>query len=383
MENVTRQISKSHRMSWNPIFPHFSKHKDTKLYCTEKMSINSLHSSLFNEIVKYLPKHYLFFALVCQHWRAMLQYLFHNSNETAISTMTHSINCFEFAEKSLRMLLATRFIDKITLINIIGKAFGIIIQHYNSEILHFTCPDQIDFVTAILRRPCKKFIFPILRVIAAIRLDSLDLVEESIFLQKFFSGLFIYKMGNDNARRPIVCFLIEISGVDFIIGIANRNNYVLTSEILEIAIMYLSTDIIRELCQRVRVEIDDELELKRLFQFPILMADTDQISLLRDLCILMFGSDIMTGIIISMFPENGNRNVLVHVFTALISGISFSDYGKARLIVVLALREQEAHLLTLRNESPFTLAWCFEFINNYDNHIALEYMTRFHRRNVL
>ena len=147
--------------------------------------------------------------------------------------------------------------------------------------------------------------------------------------------------------------------------------------------MYLSTDIIRELCQHLGVEIDDELELKRLFQFPILMADTDQISLLRDLCILMFGSDIMTGIIISMFPENGNRNVLVHVFTALISGISFSDYGKARLIVVLALREQEAHLLTLRNESPFTLAWCFEFINNYDNHIALEYMTRFHRRNVL
>ena len=82
-------------------------------------------------------------------------------------------------------------------------------------------------------------------------------------------------------------------------------------------------------------------------------------------------------------PENGNRNVLVHVFTALISGISFSDYGKARLIVVLALREQEAHLLTLHNESPFTLAWCFEFINNYDNHIALEYMMRFFRRNVL
>ena len=150
--------------------------------------------------------------------------------------------------------------------------------------------------------------------------------------------------------------------------------------------MYLSTDIIRELCQHLGVEIDDELELKRLFQFPILMADTDQISLLRDLCIRLFGSDIMTGIVISMFvSENGNRNrnVLVHVFTAMISGISFSDYGKARLIVVLALREQEAHLLTLRNESPFTLAWCFEFINNYDNHIALEYMTRFHRRNVL
>ena len=148
--------------------------------------------------------------------------------------------------------------------------------------------------------------------------------------------------------------------------------------------MYLSTEDICKLCQNIRVEID-ELELKFLFQFPILMSDLDQISLLQSLCIEKFNNDIMTGIVISMFVP-GNRNILDHVFEVLISGIHFSDYGKARLIVILALREQEEHLLTLCNESPFTLDWCFDNIDvdkNDENRIALEYMTRFNHRNVL
>ena len=82
----------------------------------------------------------------------------------------------------------------------------------------------------------------------------------------------------------------------------------------------------------------------------------------------------MTGIVISMFVP-GNRNILDHVFEVLISGIHFSDCGKARLIVILALREKEEHLLTLCNESPFTLDWCFDNIDveiiNQSFHITM------------
>ena len=175
----------------------------------------------------------------------MHQYIFRGSNETFISTMTESIECFEFGTECARFQYARRLINNISFVNVVGKAFGMLICQEHLGQLQFTCPVQIRFVTAVLNRPCKECIFPILRIIAGVCLNNLVFVEDALNIQRFFIGIFKNMIGNDNMRRPIACHLIEIAGVDFMIEIAKKRNFFINCLILEHAIMYLNTEDIR------------------------------------------------------------------------------------------------------------------------------------------
>lgn len=333
---------------------------------------------------------HLTISLVNPVWKEEYDRLTLGSKCTLISFAADSIGKFNLFAECLRHQLvlnpASQNMDEVR--RIMFKIFVLILQLNGvGDHLSLTSQHQLQFVHSVLNGEYKDMIPNIMLVIIGIKLGSWTIVRSAIFEQRTFKELFSQLLRDNNKQlRSVAFFLVAEFGVEFLLDIVGPYpNIYFTPETLTRAIMHLRTEDIELLCSDIHVRLRHSHELVYLLRCPMLLPDLDLIVLLRDLGIRHFGKEEMVEIVISISTVTNRRDISTDAFEELIFTLRFSDDQKARLIVALAIREEEEHLLTLSRQSPFDVNWCFENIDgdaNENNRIALEYMIRLDHRNV-
>lgn len=353
-------------------------------------TILNLPDEVVSQILQLHGQDHLTMSLVNHVWNSEYSRLTHDSKFTLVSHAADSVNKFGLFMECLQTQLQVDYSrqNQKRIECIMFQILAPILQLNGvGDHLPFTSNHQLLFVNLMLNDEYKDLVPEIVQVILGIKLKSQTIVKEAIFRQETFKNLYAQVIGDENRQlKSVAFFLIQEFGVEFLIEIVEvYPDIYFTPKTLEYAIMHLRTGDIELLCSDIHVELRHSQELLRLLRNPMLIADFELIILLRDLGIHNFGKEEMVEIIISMFTGGNQRQILADVFEELIFTLGFTNDQKARLIVALAIREEEEHLLTLSRQSPFDVNWCFENIDgdaNENNRIALEYMRILDHRNI-
>lgn len=342
------------------------------------------------QILQLIGPDHLTISSVNPVWKKEYDRMTHGSKSTLISLAADSVGKFNIFAECLHHQLGLnptlQNMDEVR--GVMFKIFVSILQLNGvGDHLPLTSQHQLRFVNSVLNGEYRDLIPKIILVIIGIKLRSYTIIQSAISEQRTFKELFGQLIGDENRQlKSVAFFLIAEFGVEFLLEIVGPYpNIYFTPKTLTHAIMYLRTEDIELLCADIHVKICHAHELVYLLRGPMLLPDFQLIALLRDLGIRNLGNDEMVRIVLAIFSVESRRDVLVDAFEELIFTLRFSDEQKARLIIELALREDEEHLLAFSRQSPFDLNWCFQNINgddNDDNRIALEFLSRLDQRHI-